>query len=192
MIFFARINLWSYDLPGLMNRPEDIEPNLDYLLERAAQELGSAVRFNAEAKKKYLRFAESSDATWQGNFRDLAASVTRLATLATSGRIGRELVDAEIQRLQWLWQRANGSSPSTKKDASLDALLSEKLLAVMDLFERLQLESVIRTCRESRTLSDAGRKLFNVSRSERSVVNDADRLRKYLARSQLDWEQVIA
>ena len=189
---FARINLWSYDLPGLMDRPEDIEPNLDYLLERAAQELGSAVRFNAEAKKKYLRFAESSDATWQGNFRDLAASVTRLATLATSGRIGRELVDAEIQRLQWLWQRANGSSPSTKKDASLDALLSEKLLAVMDLFERLQLESVIRTCRESRTLSDAGRKLFNVSRSERSVVNDADRLRKYLARYQLDWEQLIA
>jgi transcriptional regulatory protein RtcR len=31
-----------------------------------------------------------------------------------------------------------------------------------------------------------------VSRSERSVVNDADRLRKYLARFELDWERVIA
>jgi transcriptional regulatory protein RtcR len=188
---FARINLWSYDLPGLMDRPEDIEPNLDYLLERAAHELGSAVRFNAEAKKKYLRFAESSDATWQGNFRDLAASVTRLATLATSGRIGNELVDAEIARLQWLWQRTD-TKPRAGNEISLRKLLPEERVITMDLFDQLQLESVVRICRESRTLSDAGRRLFNASRSERSVVNDADRLRKFLARFELDWERVIA
>jgi transcriptional regulatory protein RtcR len=187
---FARINLWSYDLPGLMDRPEDIEPNLDYLLERAAQELGSAVRFNAEAKKKYLRFAESSDATWQGNFRDLAASVTRLATLASSGRIGNELVDAEIARLQWLWQRTD-TKPRAGNEISLRKLLPEERVITMDLFDQLQLESVVRICRESRTLSDAGRRLFNASRNERSVVNDADRLRKFLARFELDWERVI-
>jgi transcriptional regulatory protein RtcR len=187
---FARVNLWSYDLPGLMDRPEDIEPNLDYLLERAAQELGSAVRFNAEAKKKYLRFAESNDATWRGNFRDLAASVTRLATLATSNRIGVELVDAEIARLQWLWQRAD-AKPRADSEISLRKLLPEERVMMMDLFDQLQLESVVRICRESRTLSDAGRRLYNASRSERSVVNDADRLRKYLARFDLDWERVI-
>jgi transcriptional regulatory protein RtcR len=187
---FARINLWSYDLPGLMDRPEDIEPNLDYLLKRAAQELGSAVRFNAEAKKKYLRFAESNDATWQGNFRDLAASVTRLATLATSGRIGNELVDAEIARLQWLWQRTD-TKPRVGSEISLRKLLPEERVITMDLFDQLQLESVVRICRESRTLSDAGRRLFNASRSERSVVNDADRLRKFLARFELNWERVV-
>ena len=31
---FARINLWSYVLPGLAQRPEDIEPNVDHLLQR--------------------------------------------------------------------------------------------------------------------------------------------------------------
>jgi hypothetical protein len=47
---YARINLWSYTLPGLAQRPEDMEPNIEHLLARAAAETGRAVRFNAEAK----------------------------------------------------------------------------------------------------------------------------------------------
>jgi transcriptional regulatory protein RtcR len=45
----------------------------------------------------------------------------------------------------------------------------------------------IRICRISRSLSEAGRLLFSVSRTKRSSANDADRLRKYLARFGLDW-----
>ena len=59
---FARINLWSYTLPGLAQRPEDLEPNIDHLLLRAAGETGSAVRFNAEARAVYLQFAKSAAA----------------------------------------------------------------------------------------------------------------------------------
>ena len=62
----------------------------------------------------------------------------------------------------------------------------------MDLFDRLQLEAVVAVCRQSRTLSDAGRKLFDRSRTQRSVVNDADRLRKYLQKQGLSWEQLAA
>ncbi|TDB27521.1 hypothetical protein ATCM_07525 [Stenotrophomonas sp. ATCM1_4] len=36
----------------------------------------------------------------------------------------------------------------------------------------------------------AGRELFAVSRTQRASTNDADRLRKYLAKFGLDWEQV--
>ena len=85
---FARINLWSYVLPGLAQRPEDIEPNVEHLLVRAGTELGRSVRFSNEARAAYLRYAQSPEALWTGNFRDLSASVTRLATLADSGRIG--------------------------------------------------------------------------------------------------------
>jgi transcriptional regulatory protein RtcR len=60
----------------------------------------------------------------------------------------------------------------------------------LDLFDRVQLAEVIRVCRRSRTLSDAGRALFAVSRLQRKSANDADRLQKYLARFDLDWEQV--
>ncbi len=185
---FARINLWSYTLPGLAQRPEDLEPNVDFLLARAIAESGRAVRFNVEAKTRYLKFAQSSEALWSGNFRDLSASVTRLATLADGGRISTSLVDAEIQRLNWLWQR----KPATGEDAGVDLneLMAPEALEAVDLFDRMQLEAVVRVCRASRTLSEAGRRLFDRSREQRTVVNDADRLRKYLIKFGLSWEDL--
>lgn len=184
---FARINLWAYTLPGLAQRPEDIEPNVDHLLARTVADTGRAVRFNAEAKTQYLQFAKSKDALWSGNFRDLMASVTRMATLADGGRISLGLVNAEIQRLQWLWQPASEAPGSA---IQLDGLMPEATAQQLDLFDRMQLEAVIRVCRESSTLSEAGRRLFNASRTQRTVVNDADRLRKYLLKFGLTWEAV--
>ncbi len=188
---FARINLWTYDLPGLAQRPEDIEPNIDHLLALHAAENHHVVRFNAEARAAYLRFAQSGEAIWSGNFRDLSASVTRLATLADGGRIPVGLVEAEIARLRWLWRRA-GPDAAGDSGAGLEALLGEEQTASLDLFDRLQLEAVVRVCRQSRSLSDAGRQLFQASRTQRSVTNDADRLRKYLGKYGLDWRQVAA
>lgn len=188
---FARINLWSYALPGLAGRPEDIEPNMDHLLARSADETGQMVRFNVEARERYLRFARSPEALWSGNFRDLSASMTRLATLADGGRISTALVDAEIQRMQWLWQRGEAAQPAPAgAGCGLDALLPAERLEQMDLFDRMQLEAVLRVCRQSPSLSDAGRRLFDQSRTQRSVVNDADRLRKYLLKFGLKWDDV--
>ena len=186
---FARINLWSYTLPGLAQRPEDLEPNIDHLLLRAVAETGSSVRFNAEARALYLQFAKSAQAPWSGNFRDLAASITRLATLADSGRITTRQVEAEIKRLDWLWQHAQ-NHVLPKAEVDLGDYLSEDAIAQIDLFDRLQLQSVIAVCRASTTLSDAGRKLFDQSRQQKAVVNDADRLRKFLHKFGLNWEQL--
>jgi transcriptional regulatory protein RtcR len=195
---YARINLWSYVLPGLAQRPEDIEPNVDHQLARAGAELGRSVRFSNEARAAYLRYAQSPEALWTGNFRDLSASVTRLATLADSGRIGLPLVEAEMARLRWLWQPAsdarNGlaSTPGTLGRDDLSDLLGKDAVKSMDLFDQLQLAAVLQVCRQARTLSDAGRLLFQASRTQRTVVNDADRLRKYLARFGLDWERLTS
>jgi transcriptional regulatory protein RtcR len=188
---YARINLWSYSLPGLAQRPEDLEPNIDHLLARSAGDTGRAVRFNVEAKTRYLGFAQSSEAFWSGNFRDLSASISRLATLADSGRISVAMVDAEVQRLRWLWQRHPIGKPHEER-MDLGALMSAEILDGLDLFDRLQLEAVIHVCGGSRTLSDAGRKLFQQSRTQKSVINDADRLRKYLGKYGISWDQVSA
>lgn len=189
---YARINLWSYTLPGLAQRPEDLEPNIEHLLAKAAVESGHVVRFNAEAKSLYLRFAASSEAHWSGNFRDLAASITRMATLADGGRISVDLVNAEILRLRWLWDRGGPTNTSDRNMLRLEQLLGEEASAKLDLFDRVQLQAVLQVCAQARTLSDAGRQLFNHSRTQRSVVNDADRLRKYLAKFGLRWEQICS
>ena len=60
----------------------------------------------------------------------------------------------------------------------------------LDLFDRCQLNTVIDTCRNSASLSEAGRRLFAHSRQEKKQNNDADRLRKYLARFELSFEQL--
>jgi len=176
---YARINLWTFDLPGLARRPEDIEPNLDFELERFARESGQVVRFNVEARRRYLAFASSPDASWRGNFRELGASLTRMATLADAGRITEEQAVEEIARLGRSWDGGAGQDEAAR-------VLGEQA-SQLDLFDRAQLNAVIATCQQSTSLSEAGRKLFAVSRQEKKVANDADRLRKYLARFGLDW-----
>ena len=107
----ARLNLWTYQLPGLAERSEDIEPNLEFELERWSREQHERVRFNAEARSRYLTFATSSEAAWRGNFRDLGASVVRMATLANAGRIQTDGVDEEINRLRTQWHGGDDASP---------------------------------------------------------------------------------
>jgi transcriptional regulatory protein RtcR len=73
----------------------------------------------------------------------------------------------------------------------LESLLTVEQLAAIDLFDRVQLEQVITICRRCRTLSEAGRALFNRSRAQRASTNDADRLRKYLARFELSLDSIV-
>ncbi len=215
----ARINIWAFRLPGLAQRPEDIEPNLDYELNRHAERSGKMTRFNREARELFLSLATSPSAVWRGNFRDLSAGVMRMATLARGGRISAEIVQEEWQRLQNAWQgiaetgrpaspanaafeiRANAAFGSranaafeSRTGAADDAALLQGLMgersAGLDPFDRPQLACVVRACREARSLSEAGRALFSESRKKKAHPNDADRLRKYLASFGLDWESV--
>lgn len=72
----------------------------------------------------------------------------------------------------------------------LASMLAPAMLADLGPFYRVQLAHVVETCRASRSLSEAGRPLFAASRRKRASTNDADRLRKYLARFELAWADV--
>lgn len=185
----ARINLWTFELPALRDRAEDIEPNVRYELDQFAQRRGVSVTFNKEARDRFLRFATSSEAHWSGNFRDLNAAITRMATLAQGGRITTELVAEEVARLARGWTTPSDPSIETREDVLRTVFTSEELAAI-DHFDRVQLAEVISICQRSRTLSEAGRKLFNASRQSKKITNDADRLRKYLSRFGLDWQRL--
>jgi transcriptional regulatory protein RtcR len=180
----ARIALWSFRLPALRERPEDLRPNLDYELERISSELGVRVSLARPARDAFLRFGEAWP--WRANFRDFNAAIRRMATLADGGRIDTAGVHAEIARLEAAARTAAGAG-----DDVLVALLGAGI-DELDRFDRVQLADVVAVCGAAPSLSAAGRTLFARSRAQRTTPNDADRLRKYLARFGLDFEAIAA
>ncbi|MCS6902149.1 MAG: RNA repair transcriptional activator RtcR [Myxococcales bacterium] len=195
----ARIHIWKFRLPGLRERPEDIEPNLNYELEQASQQLGGQVTMNREARERYLAFAVDPSSRWSANFRDLNASVLRMATLARAGRISVEDVAEEIERLRASWalpaaeaESSQGAfAPAAQGEVDpVTAVLGEEQAAALDRFDRVQLAEVLQVCRSAPSLSAAGRILFAASRNRKVTPNDADRLRKYLARFGLSWGKI--
>jgi transcriptional regulatory protein RtcR len=200
----ARIDLWSFELPRLADRIEDIEPNLDFELAKHATKAGRKVSFNREARDRFLQFAAAPTTTWNANFRDFGAAITRLVTLASPSRVTLPLVHEEIHRLQNSWQRLANASQSTASHAvgatspssyssPADRDLLRRILgpeaAELDLFDQVQLALVLRTCQNSASLAAAGRTLYAQSRKQKTSRNDSDRLKKYLASFDLSWEQ---
>ena len=181
----ARINLWTFRLPGLRERPEDIEPNLDH-------ELGQLRR-----RHRRPHHHEPGGAGAVSRLRDvgrgaLGRQLPRLQRRARAngdararrpdqprgGRGGDPAAARRVARRIGHRSRPATSSRPCSPPETLDAI---------DPFERVQLAEVMRVCRASRTLSDAGRRLFAASRTRKAAPNDADRLRKYLARFGLEW-----
>ena len=184
----SRINLWNFQLPGLADRREDIEPNLEYELLDFSKRNGKHISFNKEARERFLAFALDPATRWEGNFRDLNAMVTRMATLAEGGRITLDVVEDEITRSSRRQAKATGITGET----CLATLLGEDVNEKYDRFDLAQLAEVIRVCRESDSMSDAAKKLFAVSRKAKSSSNDSDRLSKYLAKFSLKFKEIKA
>ena len=122
----ARIDLWTFSLPGLKDRPEDIEPNVLFETDRVSQQLGSQVRWSPDAYQRFLDFAMA--APWPGNFRQLGSAVTRMATLSHGYRIELGDVDFEL-----VYTGQGVSLDATRNDDGLGLvrqLLSEQTIAV--------------------------------------------------------------
>lgn len=183
----ARIDLWTYKLPSLKERIEDFEPNVNFELERFSNKSGSWVRFNKVARERYLRFSQSSEAMWSANFRDLNASITRMGTLADGGRITAEIVEEEISRLKIKWK--SGIDKNNPRQ-EIESILGENICDNLDLYEQFKLAGLIKICRESQSMAEASRKLFQISRSTKTSNNDSHRVKQLLAKYQLSFADI--
>ncbi|WP_444899349.1 RNA repair transcriptional activator RtcR [Microbulbifer sp. VAAC004] len=184
----ARIDLWTYRLPSLRERIEDLEPNIDFELEAFSTKSGHLVSFNKAARERYLNFGRSVEASWSANFRDLNASILRMGTLADGGRITTQVVEEEIHRLQIKWQ-----SPQSKSSlplARIETLLGRDRIEQMDYYEQIKLAGLIQVCEESNSMAAAGRKLFQVSRTAKKSNNDSHRIRQLLDKYGLKFDQL--
>ncbi|KRU22434.1 MAG: RNA repair transcriptional activator RtcR [Psychrobacter sp.] len=200
---FARLNTWTFFLPSLKDRIEDLPANIDYELARLGSEQQYQYRFEPEARAYFEAFATSSEATWQGNFRDLSASMTRLTTLCEGKVIRMPDIKAEITRLKHLWalpssaqhQADKADAPSlTEQQAHADTVLSRHLSSddkdALDPFDAVQLAYVIEVCYQHSSQAAAGRYLYANSRNQLKSNNDSDRLRKYLLKFGLRFDEL--
>jgi transcriptional regulatory protein RtcR len=137
------------------------------------------------ARSIYLKYAHSEQATWAANFRDLNASVRRMATLCKDGKISQLDVEAEIKRLNKRWQ-----SQEEDEGIALEDYLTAEAVDKIDLFDRLQLCEVIAVCQKCSNMAEAGRTLFNVSRTTKTSSNDSNRLRVYLQKFGLSFAEL--
>lgn len=185
----ARIHLWTYQLPALKDRREDIEPNLQYELNQFAKREGIKIDFNREAKQHFLKFAMSPETSWQGNFRDLNAAITRLATLADGARITIDDVHQELQRLKSQWLQ--DSEEFQQFPSELEDYLTPEQISQLDNFDKAQLSYVLSVCARHRSMASAGRELFNVSRTTKKMTNDSSRLQKYLAKFSVKFGEQV-
>lgn len=92
--------------------------------------------------------------------------------LATVSELEETTVEREMTRLQQSWQT------STATPQLLDQLIEPEALAEIDLFDQLQLESVLTICTTCKSLSEAGRRLYGASRLKKASSNDSDRLNR--------------
>lgn len=189
---FSRISHWSYRLPGIAERPEDMEA----LIEEAFQKLPK-IRFTPEAKKLLLKKAHSRNALWENNFRDLEQLADRMALLSKDGVITCELVQTEWKKLSQKWQGAPAPSSrgcqenfrDTEDRSLLEKVMGERAFDI-ELIDLPQLARAIRACRASKSRAEAGRILFDKAHTGGKTVNHSDKLKKYLERFDLDWEMV--
>ena len=144
------------------------------------------VSFNKEAFNLFLKFSKSDKALWTANFRDLNGAIIRMSTLCKSGRITENIVKNEINRLNSHWH----TSSSNNDDEIIKSILGENKAQALDVFDKTQLASVLKICRQSKSISEAGRKLFSISRTKKKHINDTDRLKKYLSKFDITWNNI--
>lgn len=190
---FSRLNTWTFFLPSLKERIADLPANIDYELERLGNLAGVKYHVEPKALKLYLDFAKSDEAVWTGNFRDLTASMTRMTTLSEDNLITVAVVKKEIAQLKNLWALHFDKVENLENDeAFLAKFLDNNMLLSLDEFDKIQLAGVIKICQackiQGKNQAEAGRRLFNHSRQQLKSPNDSDRLRKFLLKFGLKFE----
>ena len=162
----CRLDVFQHHILPLRERREEFESVFDEVWHEYASNLetGKKIYFRGGEWQRYLAFARSEKARWDGNLRDLRASAARLVAYARArpdGVITSDDVEAELSTLCRRW-----GAPVMEVGTAVPAR------------ERARFNEVAAVCRASKTQAEAARKLFAESKAQ----NKSDLLAKYLAR----------
>jgi transcriptional regulatory protein RtcR len=182
----ARIKFWSFTLPPLRRRLDDIPALTDFFIEEWSRENNNLnITFEDTALKTWIDFAEAPGAVWMGNLREMNYTVKKMCYYAQSwgGSISVDIVRKEVEALQRYWERLSGGrNKTTAADRAVSySLIPGELLPGLNRADKLALEEILVVCRRGGSLQDAGRMLFAASGEEKKK-NYSDLARKFLDR----------
>jgi transcriptional regulatory protein RtcR len=177
----ARLDMWTFKLPSLAERKEDIPANIDFELAKHTKRRGQVARFNREARVTFEKFARSKEALWKRNFRDLSNAIERMLTLSDSRVISEIAVECEIKRLLHGW----GDNITLENTSSVSDDLCNKM-AQLPTIERKMLEEVIRVCQSTSRLVDAANALYQDASGCMEISNPSSKLSNYLGH--FNWD----
>jgi transcriptional regulatory protein RtcR len=196
----ARIKFWSFTLPPLRQRLDDIPALVDFFIDEWSQENNNFnITFENNALKMWLEFATTpSDVFWAGNLRELNHSVKKMCYYARSSDdvINADIVEKEIYELQNSWRTRTGKNKLPDRTVmqwnpsnpgrlpSLNepkTLIPKTLQPYLHTADRMTLEKMMKICRRGGSLRNAGRRLFAVPSDEKKK-NYSDLARKFLDR----------
>jgi DNA-binding NtrC family response regulator len=114
---FYRVRVFPIRIPALRERPEDVDPLIDWYLAQLPPELGKrAVRLSAAARERLRAY------DWPGNVRELRNCLERAIILADDGvidernlRMGPELVFLEASRDETLADARERAAQAAEK-----------------------------------------------------------------------------
>lgn len=175
---FARLNLWTFNLPALKDRKEDIEPNLEFELRRHGREGGSERHVQQRGGRPIYGLP------WRRRPRGAPTSATSPHP-SREWRLSRRKAASTRRPFE---TRSHGSGTCGRERGEPNRKTTRCAIswAPSDCRRR-----PVRACatgnrrcglQARKFLSAAGRELFAASRRSKTSSNDADRLRKYLAR----------
>ncbi len=183
----ARIDTFSYTIPSLADRREDIEPYLDKFIEEWNKEKSVAhqqeIVLAGPPKMEFIKFAKSeSESAWNANLRDLKKFARRAAMFAEKGTVTKKVVKEEIEKLKAEWVQSAGEVLCDQPNYTLLAeLIGPGAAGKIDDIDLVQLLHVIDVCRKCRTCKEAAGLLFN--HSETRNAKSGNGLKEYLERT---------
>ncbi|MBW2699972.1 MAG: hypothetical protein JRF33_04050 [Deltaproteobacteria bacterium] len=142
---------------------------------------------------QFLALSDKIKSTWvHGNTGQATIQSQLLSSLINAGKASGLVItqapDAKIPSVSGRLLRFPFEGPVKAGQEPKEA--EAELPDGLDEFDRFQLAGVLKICQSSPSLSEAGRRLFAQSRQRKAKPNDADRLRKYLARFKLRFQDL--
>ena len=151
---FNRINAWHFELDPLRGHLEDIQDNLKKIVGEVSEKCGKKnFLMQPDAEKAFLEFSKTI--SWDGNFRELKAMITRMVILSRNNpAITLDIVKGEIEAAEEHYRRKlendqdNQSTAQATHPQTIDGDLYKKLCKKLSPVKRAELDVLVKMIQE--------------------------------------------